>query len=168
MKSATPHREHAQNALQETLYVTFFTTSQRDVHTHHLCFSSRYRSSPPTPSSSVSYPLYLMTATSNTRKPYSGTNRALVLALDIGTTFSGVSYAILEPGEVPKIHGVTRCVSLSFMFITFPPLSSSPPQMLLASQAKSTWLGTRRSLPLSSMIMKETSRQQELKLIAHK
>ncbi|KAL0954944.1 hypothetical protein HGRIS_003877 [Hohenbuehelia grisea] len=44
----------------------------------------------------------------DTRKPYSGTTRSLVIAIDVGTTFSGVSYAILEPGEVPKIHGVTR------------------------------------------------------------
>lgn len=49
-----------------------------------------------------------MKPTSDTRKPYSGTTRSLVIALDVGTTFSGVSYAILEPGEVPKIHGVTR------------------------------------------------------------
>lgn len=34
----------------------------------------------------------------------------MAIALDVGTTFSGVSYAILEPGEVPKIHGVTRYV----------------------------------------------------------
>jgi hypothetical protein len=27
------------------------------------------------------------------RKPYSGTNRKLVVAFDVGTTFSGVSYA---------------------------------------------------------------------------
>lgn len=45
---------------------------------------------------------------SDTRKPYRGTSRSLAIALDVGTTFSGVSYAILEPGEVPKIHGVTR------------------------------------------------------------
>lgn len=44
----------------------------------------------------------------NNRKPYNGDRRALVLAFDVGTTFSGVSYAFLEPGEVPKIHGVTR------------------------------------------------------------
>jgi hypothetical protein len=44
----------------------------------------------------------------STRQPYSGATRSLVLAFDVGTTFSGVSYAILEPGEVPKIHGVTR------------------------------------------------------------
>lgn len=50
-----------------------------------------------------------------TRKPYGGQTRNLVLALDIGTTFSGVSYAILEPGEVPKIHGVTRCVVMSVL-----------------------------------------------------
>ena len=43
-----------------------------------------------------------------------GNTRALVVALDVGTTFSGVSYAILEPGEVPKIHGVTRYGSYMF------------------------------------------------------
>ncbi|KAH8118006.1 hypothetical protein DFH11DRAFT_871160 [Phellopilus nigrolimitatus] len=48
------------------------------------------------------------TKQSNNRKPYAGDRRALVLAFDVGTTFSGVSYAFLEPGEVPKIHGVTR------------------------------------------------------------
>ncbi|KAG6832781.1 hypothetical protein H0H92_009399 [Tricholoma furcatifolium] len=49
----------------------------------------------------------MKSATEN-RKPYSGLTRSLVIAIDIGTTFSGVSYAILEPGEIPKIHGVTR------------------------------------------------------------
>ncbi|KAH9960802.1 hypothetical protein BC827DRAFT_1260617 [Russula dissimulans] len=49
-----------------------------------------------------------MTVTSDTRKPYSGSTRSLVLAFDVGTTFSGVSYAILEPDEIPKIHSVTR------------------------------------------------------------
>lgn len=51
-----------------------------------------------------------MTITSDTRKPYSGNTRSLVLAFDVGTTFSGVSYAILEPNEIPKIHCVTRSV----------------------------------------------------------
>lgn len=49
-----------------------------------------------------------MKQTSDVRKPYGGPVRSLVIALDVGTTFSGVSYAILEPGEVPKIYGVTR------------------------------------------------------------
>ncbi|KAH7883407.1 hypothetical protein F5I97DRAFT_1981501 [Phlebopus sp. FC_14] len=42
------------------------------------------------------------------RRPYHGLSRKLVLAFDVGTTYSGVSYAILDPGEVPKIQGVTR------------------------------------------------------------
>ncbi|KAF8415387.1 hypothetical protein L210DRAFT_3657556 [Boletus edulis BED1] len=42
------------------------------------------------------------------REPYAGLSRKLVLAFDVGTTFSGVSYCILDPGEIPKIHGVSR------------------------------------------------------------
>ncbi|KAG8213323.1 hypothetical protein J3R82DRAFT_11804 [Butyriboletus roseoflavus] len=53
-------------------------------------------------------PSMMIKSASDMRKPYSGPIRALVVALDVGTTFSGVSYAILEPGEVPKIYGVTR------------------------------------------------------------
>ncbi|KAI0738321.1 hypothetical protein C8Q80DRAFT_1113973 [Daedaleopsis nitida] len=41
-------------------------------------------------------------------KPYAGLSRKLVLGIDVGTTYSGVSYSILDPGEVPKILGVTR------------------------------------------------------------
>jgi molecular chaperone DnaK (HSP70) len=51
----------------------------------------------------------------DTRKPFQGRHRSLVIAIDIGTTFSGVSYAILDPGEIPKIHGVTRFTSLSIL-----------------------------------------------------
>ncbi|KAM6495193.1 hypothetical protein JOM56_009816 [Amanita muscaria] len=40
--------------------------------------------------------------------PYSGPHRKLVIAIDVGTRFSGVSYSILDPGFVPEIHGVTR------------------------------------------------------------
>ncbi|KAG2015103.1 hypothetical protein CC2G_008399 [Coprinopsis cinerea AmutBmut pab1-1] len=42
------------------------------------------------------------------RLPYSGTRRKLVLAFDVGTTYSGASYSILDPGVVPEIRGVTR------------------------------------------------------------
>ncbi|KAI8977711.1 hypothetical protein BD414DRAFT_538976 [Trametes punicea] len=41
-------------------------------------------------------------------RPYQGSVRKLVIAMDIGTTYSGVAYTILDPGEVPKIQGVTR------------------------------------------------------------
>ncbi|EDR07861.1 uncharacterized protein LACBIDRAFT_298114 [Laccaria bicolor S238N-H82] len=44
-----------------------------------------------------------------TRSPYTnGVSRKLVLAFDVGTTYSGISYSILDPGLVPEILGVTR------------------------------------------------------------
>ncbi|KJA13504.1 hypothetical protein HYPSUDRAFT_72989 [Hypholoma sublateritium FD-334 SS-4] len=43
-----------------------------------------------------------------TRKAYEGSRRKIVIAFDIGTTFSGVSYSVLEPGQVPTIKNVTR------------------------------------------------------------
>ena len=48
------------------------------------------------------------------RPRYFGLSRKLVVALDIGTTFSGAAYALLDPGETPKIQPVTRQV--------FPPI----------------------------------------------
>ncbi|KZV77357.1 hypothetical protein PENSPDRAFT_679530 [Peniophora sp. CONT] len=42
------------------------------------------------------------------RAPYSENERRLVISFDLGTTFSGVSYALLDPGKVPKIETVTR------------------------------------------------------------
>ncbi|KAJ3575398.1 hypothetical protein NP233_g1120 [Leucocoprinus birnbaumii] len=39
---------------------------------------------------------------------YSGTVRKLVLAFDVGTTYSGISYAILDPGRETSIKSVTR------------------------------------------------------------
>ena len=45
-----------------------------------------------------------------TRPRYYGLSRKLVVALDIGTTYSGAAYALLDPGEVPKIQSVTRQV----------------------------------------------------------
>ncbi|KAI6043467.1 hypothetical protein EDC04DRAFT_3057215 [Pisolithus marmoratus] len=42
------------------------------------------------------------------REPYAGTTRKLVLAFDVGTTYSGISYSILDPGDSPVINDVTR------------------------------------------------------------
>lgn len=63
------------------------------------------------------------------RSAYDGPRRKLILAFDVGTTYSGVSYTyvqraphvlpgfaltilqlnrILTPGQVPEIRGVTR------------------------------------------------------------
>jgi len=77
-----------------------------------------------------------MTITSDTRKPYSGNTRSLVLAFDVGTTFSGVSYAILEPNEIPKIHGVTRCGHCIRGLLYLIPLSSFPGQEHVAGSYK--------------------------------
>ena len=41
------------------------------------------------------------------KKPYNGP-RKLVLAFDVGTTYSGISYCILQPREIPELRGVTR------------------------------------------------------------
>lgn len=46
---------------------------------------------------------------SSHEKPYEGSQKRLVLGIDLGTTFSGVSYSLLDPGEVPRICSVTRC-----------------------------------------------------------
>ncbi|KAJ6626671.1 hypothetical protein B0H10DRAFT_1998098 [Mycena sp. CBHHK59/15] len=43
-----------------------------------------------------------------TAKSFSGPARKLVLGIDVGTTFSGMSFSILEPGRVPSILPVTR------------------------------------------------------------
>ena len=42
------------------------------------------------------------------RSKYTGLSRKLVIALDIGTTFCGAAYALLDPGEVPEVKPVTR------------------------------------------------------------
>jgi hypothetical protein len=41
---------------------------------------------------------------------YEGLSNRLVIAFDMGTTYSGVSYSILSPGEVPRVLSVTRYV----------------------------------------------------------
>ncbi|KAG5718628.1 hypothetical protein E4T56_gene16512 [Termitomyces sp. T112] len=41
-------------------------------------------------------------------QPYNGVKRKLLIGLDIGTTCSGASYSVLEPGRVPEIKPVTR------------------------------------------------------------
>ncbi|KAF7293301.1 hypothetical protein HMN09_01209300 [Mycena chlorophos] len=42
------------------------------------------------------------------RPAYTGDKRKLVLGIDVGTTFSGISYCLLEPGKVPQILPITR------------------------------------------------------------
>ncbi|TRM63778.1 hypothetical protein BD626DRAFT_260775 [Schizophyllum amplum] len=42
------------------------------------------------------------------RKRYAGSSRKLIIAIDVGTTFSGVSYSVLDPGQIPQVCGVNR------------------------------------------------------------
>lgn len=60
----------------------------------------------PAPYSYSFLPKSLM-ATQHTRSPYKGDKQALVIAIDVGTTFSGASYSVLTPNEVPDIVDVT-------------------------------------------------------------
>ncbi|KAL1693048.1 hypothetical protein GGG16DRAFT_123573 [Schizophyllum commune] len=41
-------------------------------------------------------------------KPYAGDSRKLYACIDVGTTYSGISYCIAEPGAAPEVMGVTR------------------------------------------------------------
>ncbi|KAG8922302.1 hypothetical protein FRC02_011955 [Tulasnella sp. 418] len=41
------------------------------------------------------------------RQPYRGTELSLAIAIDFGITFSGASWALLEPGQIPEIMDVS-------------------------------------------------------------
>ncbi|KAH8117848.1 hypothetical protein DFH11DRAFT_1503478 [Phellopilus nigrolimitatus] len=47
-------------------------------------------------------------SSTNIRQPYKGSQLGIVIGIDVGTTFSGVSYAILRPGVAPEVQPVTR------------------------------------------------------------
>ena len=68
------------------------------------------------------------------RARYSGLSRKLVIALDIGTTFSGAAYALLDPGEVPRIQSVTRQV-----FPLIPGLVTAMNEIQVPKQSRS-WI----------------------------
>ena len=63
------------------------------------------------------FPLNRGQAMSLKRKPYTGSTRQLVLAFDVGTTYSGISYCILQPGEIPEPRGVTRSLCCRFYHV---------------------------------------------------
>ena len=72
------------------------------------------------------------------RPPYQGPHRKLVLAFDVGTTYSGISYSILDPGEVPQIRGVgtARVRPSGSKFKNFAPAGTDP-NRTLGARAKS-------------------------------
>jgi hypothetical protein len=42
------------------------------------------------------------------RGAYTGDARKLVVAIDIGTTYTAASFSLLEPGDVPQINQVSN------------------------------------------------------------
>ena len=82
------------------------------------------------------------------RQPYHGARRKLVLAFDVGTTYSGISYSILDPGEVPEIKGVTR----HDVFI----LRLGPAHFRLGFQPRTMWVAIRKYHPFSITIGMES------------
>jgi hypothetical protein len=44
--------------------------------------------------------------THHERSAYTGTTKKLLVAVDIGTTFTAVSFSILQPREVPQFNEV--------------------------------------------------------------
>lgn len=68
---------------------------------------------------------------------FTGPYRGLVLSFDIGTTFSGAAYAILDPGQIPKILPITRYV----VPLINTPMLANP---CLTSIAKVPWTRKRR------------------------
>ena len=44
------------------------------------------------------------------KKKYDGKSTGFVIGIDVGTTFSGVSYAVLRPGEIAEVQTVTKYV----------------------------------------------------------
>lgn len=63
---------------------------------------------------------------------YEGSSRQLVIAFDVGAAYSGASYSILKPGDVPKIYSVAQyvhlCALICILYLTrrFPGLEHAP------------------------------------------
>jgi hypothetical protein len=51
------------------------------------------------------------------RRPYTGTAKKLLAAVDIGTTFTAVSFSILQPGEAPQFYEVRHSLISSREYI---------------------------------------------------
>ena len=59
------------------------------------------------------------TMSTKDQRVFNGPRAELVLAFDVGTTHSGISYTILEPGEVPDICNVTRLALFCEVYVSY-------------------------------------------------
>ncbi len=91
-------------------------------------------------------------------KPYNGFQRKLVIAFDVGTTFSGVSYAVLIPRELPLIHGVTKYVTAPIVVeLPMDKFSDSQVNTVVAATARyQVWFVTMKAEPSSPLARKLT------------
>ena len=83
--------------------------------------------------------------------PYSGPQRKLVVGIDVGTTFSGVSYCILDPGVVPLVQGVNRCVLFLCTHMCSTP-SDATALVTQHSQESAEMRKYRRSFTMTPMV----------------
>ena len=88
-------------------------------------------------------------------KPFKGSARRLTLAFDVGTTYSGASYCLLDPGEVPKICTVTRCVHMSISYTAIAPFKIPFVRVALDTPGKNMQLDQQRYQLSYTMIRKE-------------
>jgi hypothetical protein len=70
------------------------------------------------------------------RQPFVGLQRKLILAFDVGTTFSGVSYSLLDPGIAPEIKGVTRHVIQTYFSVSGSDFPRYPAQEHVGGSSK--------------------------------
>jgi molecular chaperone DnaK (HSP70) len=49
-----------------------------------------------------------MAISAPSRESYSGSTKRLIIAIDVGTTFSAASFCVLQPNKVPKFEEVLR------------------------------------------------------------
>ncbi|KAJ7063914.1 hypothetical protein C8F01DRAFT_1129822 [Mycena amicta] len=76
-----------------------------------------------------------------TGRPFSGTKRKLVLGIDLGTTYAGISFSLLEPGKIPTILPVTR----------FPPQEQVGGDSKVRSIVYYDWAGQARALGAAAL-----------------
>jgi hypothetical protein len=94
------------------------------------------------------------------RPAYHGQVEKLVLAFDLGTTFSGASYAILEPDITPEIRGVTRYDERHMIYSYFSsfPLDF-PPKMLAVMRKSQLFYGMINEAKSGPLVQKPWNRK---------
>ena len=95
-------------------------TGAKPAISSHPKFANPEPSTPPHTTARSRSSLLTVTAPEQ-RGPFSGGASKLVMAFDVGTTYSGASYTLLGPGFIREIYRVTRYTPLpGSLRIVFP------------------------------------------------